>query len=122
MEDYRILDQIKHAQTVLYTMLGDREEENAKELITRFLKEYVKKVNIKNKIIQYTNKSKNCTFFILTPFSSTDYLKPNKVECQFEQNENNSPGQVFHRDSQQASGGNDKVQKGPEESAEGADD
>jgi hypothetical protein len=40
-------------------MLGDREEDKAGNLITGFLKEYVKKVNIKNKIIQYINKSKH---------------------------------------------------------------
>lgn len=41
-------------------MIKDREEEKASDLITGFLKEYVKKVNIKNKIIQYVNKSKHC--------------------------------------------------------------
>ena len=43
-------------------MLKDREEEKAADLVTGFLKEYVKKVNIKNKIIQYINKSKHCSY------------------------------------------------------------
>jgi len=59
MEEYRILDLIKHSHVVIFSMMQDREEENAKKLVTGFLKEYVKKVNIKNKIIQYTQKSKS---------------------------------------------------------------
>jgi hypothetical protein len=49
-------------------MLGDREEDKAANLITGFLKEYVKKVNIKNKIIQYINKSKHCCFQLAYSF------------------------------------------------------
>jgi hypothetical protein len=56
-------------------MLGDREEDKAANLITGFLKEYVKKVNIKNKIIQYINKSKHLNYCCFKLAYSFDYPK-----------------------------------------------
>lgn len=74
-------------------MLKDREEEKASDLITGFLKEYVKKVNIKNKIIQYVNKSKHCCCKLKYSFYNP---KQDQIKCQFEQNEKVTPWQVFH--------------------------
>jgi hypothetical protein len=56
-------------------MLGDREEDKAANLITGFLKEYVKKVNIKNKIIQYINKSKDLNYCCFQLAYSFDHPK-----------------------------------------------
>ena len=65
-------------------MLHDREEDKAADLITRFLKEYVKKVNIKNKIIQYINKSKHFNRCRLQLEYSIDRPKQDQVKRQFE--------------------------------------
>ena len=81
-------------------MLHDREEDKAADLITKFLKEYVKKVNIKNKIIQYINKSKHFNRCRLQLEYSIDRPKKDQVKRQFEQNEKVTPGQVFHWNSQ----------------------
>ena len=74
-------------------MLKDREEEKAADLVTGFLKEYVKKVNIKNKIIQYINKSKHCCYQLLY---SLDNSKQDQIKRKFEQNEKATSWEVFH--------------------------
>ncbi len=75
-------------------MLKDREEEKAADLVTGFLKEYVKKVNIKNKIIQYINKSKHYRCYQLQ--FSFDNPKQDQIKRKFEQNEKTTSWQVFH--------------------------
>jgi hypothetical protein len=54
MEDYRSIDFIKHTKLIIFGILCDKEEGEAKELVIAFMREYVKKSNIKNKIIYYT--------------------------------------------------------------------
>ena len=58
MEEYRCMDLAKHTKLFIYAIISDKEEEEAKELLISFLREFVKKANIKNKIIQYNQKSK----------------------------------------------------------------
>ena len=52
------MDLAKHTKLFIYAIISDKEEEEAKELLISFLREFVKKANIKNKIIQYNQKSK----------------------------------------------------------------
>ena len=69
MMEYRQLDLIKHSNIVIFSMIQQREEEKAMSLMKDFLKEYVKKANIKNLIIQYCNKSKKNPLSIKIVFS-----------------------------------------------------
>jgi len=66
MIEYRQLDLIKQANLVIFNIIQSKEEEQAKLLVKNFLKEFVKKANIKNLIIQYCTKSK-LTLSVLSP-------------------------------------------------------
>jgi hypothetical protein len=64
MIEYRQLDLIKYSNLIFFNIIQQNEEDQAKLLMKDFLKEYVKKANIKNLIIQYWNKSNSNPLFL----------------------------------------------------------